>query len=831
MKLRTRLVFAGVVLSALPLATVCVVLWLQGGRLATRSAEEVDHLVVSSLDDRVRQAISMADALRSELEQSTRSLLSRLTSDVERAGGVGVNAASVVPWETLNQFTQEKGQLSLPAFTVGGAALTPQPDPAVPVPFVDSVTHRPGATATFFQRMNEAGDMLRVASSVRNAQGRRAIGTFIPATMPDGKPNAVLARVLKGDLFVGRAFVVNQWYVAAYQPVRDASGRVAGMTYVGIPESTALENVKAAFAKTKIGESGHLFVLNTRGTDAGRYVISKGGVLDGKVMLQEQGADGVNPVQELVKAGPSLPPGAFADLRHQWQESGDPAPRTRLIRYAYYAPWDWVVGAAAYEGEVGQVKTTLTQGIFGFVLTSAGLGGATVLVAGVFTLLLGRWIGRRLESFSEELAGGAAQAASATDRVMASAQTLAHGQGAQIQAHDEVSEALNNLVAKQGERLSLVEESRRLADATQQAAESSATSMHRLESSLAGIQESGEEIARIIGVIDEIAFQTNLLALNAAIEAARAGTAGAGFAVVADEVRALAQRSAEAARNTRGRIDDAVARSRQGSSVGKEVAAALQGMSTNAQHTRARVTDLVAAAQSETEVAQRSLDTLAKTQEIAHRNEAASEQLSEAVAVLRESETSQRTVIRGIRGLVSGHALNPIRGEPPAAGTSAASFAPNDPASSTEVFQAGEVAPAGLRYDPETMATGNETVDRQHQGLIEIINDIERAQLNQWPAARVAPLLDSLAAYTIDHFRDEERIMETTGCSAAKRNCKAHAALIDKYTAWRHEYDSKGQTNAQVRELHQFLTQWLVGHICRIDTCLKSCQRGQLQRT
>ncbi|MBL9206567.1 MAG: Cache 3/Cache 2 fusion domain-containing protein, partial [Opitutaceae bacterium] len=215
MKLRTRLVFAGVVLSALPLATVCLVLWLQGGRLATRSAEEVDHLVFGGLDDRVRQAISMADALRSELEQSTRSLLSRLTTDVERAGGVGVDAGSVVPWETLNQFTQEKGQLSLPAFTVGGAALAPQPDSAVPVPFVDSVTHRPGATATFFQRMNEAGDMLRVASSVRNAQGRRAIGTFIPATMPDGKPNAVLARVLKGELFVGRAFVVNQWYVAA----------------------------------------------------------------------------------------------------------------------------------------------------------------------------------------------------------------------------------------------------------------------------------------------------------------------------------------------------------------------------------------------------------------------------------------------------------------------------------------------------------------------------------------------------------------------------------------------------------------------------------------
>lgn len=115
-----------------------------------------------------------------------------------------------------------------------------------------------------------------------------------------------------------------------------------------------------------------------------------------------------------------------------------------------------------------------------------------------------------------------------------------------------------------------------LANRTRTTAETGSGDMHAMTTAMDAIKTSSDSIAKIIKTIDEIAFQTNILALNAAVEAARAGEAGAGFAVVAEEVRALAQRCAQAARETTTSIEDSIQKAGHGVSISGKVATSLQ---------------------------------------------------------------------------------------------------------------------------------------------------------------------------------------------------------------------------------------------------------------
>jgi methyl-accepting chemotaxis protein len=139
-----------------------------------------------------------------------------------------------------------------------------------------------------------------------------------------------------------------------------------------------------------------------------------------------------------------------------------------------------------------------------------------------------------------------------------------------------------------------------LAKEARTAADKGVQDMQTMAASMEAIKVSSDDIAKIIKTIDEIAFQTNILALNAAVEAARAGEAGMGFAVVADEVRNLAQRCAQAAKETAGKIEGAIVKTGQGVEITGKVAIALNEIVTKIRQVDDLVTEVAGASSEQT---------------------------------------------------------------------------------------------------------------------------------------------------------------------------------------------------------------------------------------
>jgi methyl-accepting chemotaxis protein len=193
-----------------------------------------------------------------------------------------------------------------------------------------------------------------------------------------------------------------------------------------------------------------------------------------------------------------------------------------------------------------------------------------------------------------------------------------------------------------------------LMNEVQQRVEASNVAFETMRSSMNAIRDSGARVAKIIRTIDEVAFQTNILALNASVEAARAGAAGMGFAIVAEEVRNLAQRSADAARNTGALIDESIATTQAGTRNVELVATSVVSITDSVERTKRLIDDVSSATGQQSAGIDHVLRAVAEMEKVAQNTAATAQQNSAAGEELTaHTEQSLETVAR-IESMIGG---------------------------------------------------------------------------------------------------------------------------------------------------------------------------------
>lgn len=359
-----------------------------------------------------------------------------------------------------------------------------------------------------------------------------------------------------------------------------------------------------------------------------------------------------------------------------------------------------------------------------------------------------------------------------------------------------------------------------LARNTKNYAEKSNQEMHSMMLSMENLKQSSHEIAKIIKVIDEIAFQTNLLSLNAAVEAARAGDVGKGFAVVAEEVRHLAQRSAQAAKDTAAIIESNISLSDDSAQIAATVNDALVQIDSESKKVSELLEEIATATDEQSKGINEINKAIQQMEYVMQSNASIADQCAASSNELTDQSGNVNDIVGSLVGLVEGSKGGNIMLERSRA-------VPVQPRITT---QRNHVEPYFQNLLPKqnqgsgkrVLITWNDSysvgimeMDNQHKQLISILNELYDAMQSQKTGDIIGQIINRLVSYTKTHFSNEEDYMRRNSYPDFAKHIKEHNAFTKKVMDFKDEYDS-GRTSLSVG-VTSFIKDWLMNHICVND--------------
>ncbi len=459
MSFRTKIL--GLSVLGIFLTSAIIIAAVQGSqkRLRSELTTQVDQMGRGECAKIAKDVYLMLRSANQNLTKQLAGNLNVARNELQRMGAVSLSEEKVA-WNAINQFDKEARTVELPKMLVGGQWLGQNRNVATSSPVVDEVKAMVGGTCTIFQRMNEAGDLLRVCTNVETLEGARAIGTYIPAVGPDGKQNPVVSKILQGETYSGRAFVVNDWYLTSYEPIYDAKKRVCGALYFGVKQEDDAA-LRQGIMDIIPGKTGYVFVLGGTGDQKGKYIVSAKGKRDGENIWESKDANGNLFIQSLIQKATNTHDGQTDFERYPWRNSGEKNARWKIAAVTYFQPWDWVIGVGAYEDDYGDVLNEIDGAINQILYWSIGGALLAIVCCGGLAWVAARRMSRPLVQtvnvMEKVVAGDYSQRLNITSkdefgRMAASINTAVEATGRAMEEVREAAEHQQRLEAQKAEQ-------------------------------------------------------------------------------------------------------------------------------------------------------------------------------------------------------------------------------------------------------------------------------------------------------------------------------------------------------------------------------------------
>ena len=522
-RLKQRIVLMAVLASLLPVVAMGVLTVFQKRNVSQTVMEQIRILNEKSLQDMAISAYAMCQIANDLIMNNLADSAKVLSEQIKYSDGISLHSKDEVEWKAVNQISGEERTVRLPKMMIGDAWLGQTTATSEKVPLVDRVGDISGEKSSILQKMNERGDMLRIASNITDESGRRIIGTYIPAINPDGTPNPMISAVLAGRQYVGPIQVMDDTFLASYEPIKDADARVIGATFVGVKIS-AVESIKKIMATIKVGKTGYIGVLIGSGDNKGTYVISQDNKSNGVCVLDRLDDDGKPFVKNMIEEAISKK-GEIGFHSYMWRNEGERTARRKTAAFVYFEPWDWVIFPGLYEDDFEDMRQTVVRCLDDLINDMLMVSAAILIVCLAFAMLIGRKIATPISKITEiagKIAQGSLHEAEGDLKASFSDRTAAVGIFGRdetielVESFDKMTKMLNSLVGKvQQSTIQLFSTATEIASSSKQ----QEATVKQLSASTNEIVASSKEISatskQLLGTIVEVKDVANRTAESA----------------------------------------------------------------------------------------------------------------------------------------------------------------------------------------------------------------------------------------------------------------------------------------------------------------------------